>query len=57
MDFSILLLLPTNPMIWILVFGVFFLLFGANRIPKLARALGESRRALKEGLEGDAKEK
>ena len=47
---TLLLLLPTNPLIWILLFAVFFLLFGASRIPKLARALGESKRALKDGL-------
>ncbi len=44
------MLLPTNPLIWILVLAVFFLLFGTNRISKLVRALGQSRRAWKEGL-------
>ena len=28
-----------------------FLLFGASRLPKLAKSLGESRRAFKEGME------
>lgn len=33
---------------------VIFLLFGATRLPQLAKALGQSKRAFKEGLdEGD----
>ncbi len=28
-----------------------FLLFGASRLPKLAKSLGESRRAFKEGMD------
>lgn len=34
----------------ILIVAVVFLLFGASRLPKLAKSLGESRRAFKEGL-------
>lgn len=49
MKFSI-FLFSLNPMTWALVLAVVFLLFGANRLPKLARALGESKRAIKEGL-------
>ena len=30
---------------------VIFLLFGATRLPQLAKALGQSKRAFKEGLE------
>ena len=30
---------------------VIFLLFGATRLPQLAKALGQSKRAFKEGIE------
>jgi sec-independent protein translocase protein TatA len=30
---------------------VIFLLFGASRLPQLAKALGQSKRAFKEGIE------
>jgi TatA/E family protein of Tat protein translocase len=45
------LFLPENPMIWLLIVGVIFLLFGGSRLPQLARALGQSKHAFKEGLE------
>jgi sec-independent protein translocase protein TatA len=45
------LFLPENPMIWILIVGVIFLLFGGSRLPQLAKALGQSKRSFKEGLE------
>lgn len=45
------LFLPENPMIWILIVGVIFLLFGGSRLPELAKALGQSKRSFKEGLE------
>ncbi|MFV0388948.1 MAG: twin-arginine translocase TatA/TatE family subunit [Pyrinomonadaceae bacterium] len=35
----------------ILIVLALFLLFGASRLPKLAKSLGESRRAFKEGLD------
>jgi sec-independent protein translocase protein TatA len=35
---------------------VIFLLFGATRLPQLAKALGQSKRAFKEGLEEGDKE-
>lgn len=35
---------------------VIFLLFGATRLPQLARALGQSKRAFKEGLDESEKE-
>ena len=35
----------------VLVVAVLFLLFGASRLPKLAKSLGETRRAFKAGLE------
>ncbi len=45
------LFLPENPMIWILIVGVVFLLFGGSKLPQLAKALGQSKRSFKEGLE------
>ena len=48
----------------IAIVAVVFLLFGATRLPQLAKSLGQSKRAFKEGLdegekeaEKDAKEK
>jgi sec-independent protein translocase protein TatA len=35
---------------------VIVLLFGATRLPQLAKALGQSKRAFKEGLEESEKE-
>jgi TatA/E family protein of Tat protein translocase len=44
--------LGTTELIAIVV--VIFLLFGATRLPQLAKSLGQSKRAFKEGLdEGD----
>jgi sec-independent protein translocase protein TatA len=34
----------------ILVVAVVFLLFGASRLPQLAKSLGQSRKAFKEGM-------
>ena len=45
------LFLPENPMSWILIVGVIFLLFGGSKLPQLAKALGQSKRAFKEGVE------
>ncbi len=47
----LILFLPENPMIWILIVGVVFLLFGGSKLPQLAKALGQSKRSFKEGLE------
>lgn len=41
--------LGTTELIAIVV--VIFLLFGATRLPQLAKALGQSKRAFKEGLD------
>jgi sec-independent protein translocase protein TatA len=41
----------------ILIVAVLFLLFGATRLPQLAKSLGQSRKAFKEGLrEGEEEE-
>ena len=45
------LFLPESPMIWILIVGVIFLLFGGSKLPQLAKALGQSKRSFKEGLD------
>ena len=45
------LFLPENPMIWLLIVAVIFLLFGGSRLPQLAKALGQSKRSFKEGLD------
>ena len=46
-----LLFLVENPMIWLLIVAVIFLLFGGSRLPQLAKALGQSKRSFQEGLE------
>ena len=40
----------------ILIVAVLFLLFGASRLPQLAKSIGQSKRAFKEGLEEAEKE-
>jgi len=40
----------------IIIALVIFLLFGATRLPQLAKALGQSKRAFKEGLDEADKE-
>ena len=50
----LMLLLPESPMIWIFVIAVIFLLFGGSKLPQLAKALGQSKKAFKDGIaEGD----
>ena len=40
----------------LIIAAVVFLLFGATRLPQLAKSLGQSKRAFKEGLEEAEKE-
>jgi len=40
----------------LLIAVVIFLLFGATRLPQLAKSLGQSKRAFKEGLDEGEKE-
>jgi sec-independent protein translocase protein TatA len=40
----------------ILIVAVIFLLFGATRLPQLAKALGQSKRAFREGIEDGERE-
>jgi sec-independent protein translocase protein TatA len=35
---------------WIIIAVVVFMLFGASRLPQLAKSLGQSRKAFKEGM-------
>ena len=44
---------PTELIVIVLVI---FLLFGATRLPQLAKALGQSKRAFKEGLDESERE-
>ena len=39
-----------NPMLWALILAAIFLLFGGSKLPQLAKALGQSKKAFKEGL-------
>jgi sec-independent protein translocase protein TatA len=42
---------------WILIIGAIVMLFGASRIPQLAKSLGQARREFKEGMkEGEAED-
>ena len=39
-----------NPMLWVLILAAIFLLFGGSKLPQLAKALGQSKKAFKQGL-------
>src|SRR5882724_7229399 len=58
---NVLLFALESPTIIILVVAAIFLLFGGSKLPQLAKALGQSKKAFKDGLaEGEeeaAKEK
>lgn len=43
-----------NPTIIILVVAAIFLLFGGSKLPQLAKALGQSKKAFKEGMDDAA---
>ena len=52
---SLILFLPEPGLSWILVAAIIVLLFGGSKLPELAKSLGKSKRAFKEGLsEADA---
>lgn len=48
---TVLLLAIESPTIIILVVAAIFLLFGGSKLPQLARALGQSKKAFKEGID------
>ena len=52
-----LLFIWDSPVLIVVVIGAAILLFGAGRLPKLAKSIGQSKRAFKEGLrEGELEE-
>jgi len=50
MQFPILLFIFDSPMQIAFVVGIIVLLFGAGRLPQLAKSLGQTRKAFKEGM-------
>jgi sec-independent protein translocase protein TatA len=51
MNETILLFGMPNGMEMLLILAVLLLLFGGSKLPQLAKALGQSKRAFKEGME------
>ncbi len=45
-----------DPIVWLLIVAAVVLFFGASRIPKFARSLGEARREFNKGSNPDATE-
>jgi sec-independent protein translocase protein TatA len=45
-----------SPTIILLVVAAIFLLFGGSKLPQLAKALGQSKKAFKEGLDESERE-
>ena len=41
---------------WIVILIVILLLFGGSRLPQLAKSIGQSKRAFREGLDADDEE-
>ncbi len=56
MSNTVLAIAGLGPQELLLVVLVIFLLFGATRLPQLAKSLGQSKRAFKEGLDEGEKE-
>ena len=48
---NVLLFAFESPTIIILVVAAIFLLFGGSKLPQLAKALGQSKKAFKEGMD------
>jgi len=48
---NVLLFAIESPTIIILVVAAIFLLFGGSKLPQLAKALGQSKKAFKDGLD------
>lgn len=51
------LLFLNQPWAWIIILAVVLLLFGATRLPALAKSLGQSARVLRKELKSDETEK
>lgn len=47
---SVLFFLPEPGMSWLIVIAIIALLFGGSKLPQLAKALGQSKKAFKDGL-------
>jgi TatA/E family protein of Tat protein translocase len=45
------LLMLENPVALVVIAALVFLLFGGSKLPQLAKALGQSKRSFKEGLD------
>ena len=56
MSNTVLAIANLGPTELLIIAAVIFLLFGATRLPQLAKSLGQSKRAFKEGLEEADKE-
>ena len=56
MSNTVLAIANLGPTELLIIAAVIFLLFGATRLPQLAKSLGQSKRAFKEGLEEGEKE-
>ena len=50
MQFNFFLFMFDSPVQIAMVVGVIFLLFGGSKLPQLAKSIGQSSRAFKEGL-------
>lgn len=57
---TLLLFIFDSPLQWLIVIAAFVLLFGANKLPELAKSLGQARKEFKKGMieaeEGEKKE-
>ena len=53
---TVLLFAIESPTIIILVVAAIFLLFGGSKLPQLAKALGQSKKAFKDGLDDAERE-
>lgn len=53
---TVLAIANLGPTELLIIAAVIFLLFGATRLPQLAKSLGQSKRAFKEGLDEGERE-
>ena len=56
MNETVLAIANLGPSELLIIAAVIFLLFGATRLPQLAKSLGQSKRAFKEGLDEGERE-